>query len=63
MAPTTPAEWRDLLEHRLHTRWSDWKTYDAYYEGDHRISNWLRTTQSAFQGTVLGQLLRDLTEG
>ena len=62
MAPTTPAEWRDLLEHRLHTRWSEWQTYDHYYEGNHRISEWLRTTQAAFQGTVLGQLLRDLTD-
>jgi hypothetical protein len=62
MAPTTPAEWRDLLDARLHERWNEWKVYDAYYEGDHRISSWLRTTQTAFQGTVLGQLLRDLTD-
>lgn len=62
MAPTTPATWRDLLVDRLDNRWSDWKTYDNYYEGDHQISSWLRTTQAAFQGTVLGQLLRDLTD-
>ena len=62
MAPTTPAAWRDLLAHRLHTRWNEWQTFDDYYEGDHRISSWLASTQSAFQGTVLGQLLRDLTD-
>jgi hypothetical protein len=62
MAPTTPAAWRDLLEHRLHTRWSEWQTFDEYYEGNHRVSAWLRSTQAAFQGTVLGQLLRGLTD-
>lgn len=62
MAPTSPAEWRDLLDDRLRARWAEWQVYDSYYEGDHRISAWLRSTQVAFQGTVLGQLLRDLTD-
>ena len=62
MAPTTPAAWRDLLEHRLHERWKEWQTFDDYYEGDQRVSKWLRTTQAEFQGTVLGQLLRGLTD-
>ena len=58
----TPAEWRDLLEDRLHKRWQKWKVYDDYYEGDQRVSNWLRTVQTAFSGTVLGQLLNGLTD-
>jgi len=62
MAPTTPEAWRDLLEHRLHKRWSEWQTFDRYYEGDHRVSKWLTATQAAFRGTVLGQLLNDLTD-
>jgi len=62
MAPTTPAAWRDLLEYRLHERWSEWQTFDNYYEGNHQVSKWLRTTQAAFQGTVLGQLLHNLTD-
>ena len=37
MAEYTPDEWRDRLEKRLHDRWSSWATYDAYYEGDHRL--------------------------
>ncbi len=62
MAPRTPEQWRDLLEHQLHTRWSEWQVYDAYYEGNHRLASWLTTTQAAFRGTVLGRLLRDLTD-
>ena len=37
MAEYTPEQWRDRLEKRLHDRWSSWATYDAYYEGDHRL--------------------------
>jgi hypothetical protein len=62
VAPTTPAEWRDLLEDRLHDRWGKWKIFDQYYEGNHRVSAWLRSTQRTFQGTVLGQLLNGLTD-
>ena len=62
MAPSTPAEWRDRLDARLYARWQDWRVFDDYYEGDQRVSNWLRTVQTAFSGTVLGQLLRGLTD-
>jgi vacuolar-type H+-ATPase subunit H len=62
MASRTPAEWLDLLEHRLHERWGRWKVYDEYYEGDHRLSAWLSSVQQAFRGTVLGNLLLGLTD-
>lgn len=62
MAPTNAAEWRDLLEKRLHDRWTRWKVYDDYYEGDQRIAAWLRTVQVAFQGTVLGNLLNNVSD-
>lgn len=62
MADRTPAAWLDLLEHRLHERWNRWSVYDAYYEGDHRFSQWLANVQRAFTGTVLGNLLSGLTD-
>lgn len=62
MAQRTPAAWLDILERRLHERWSRWSVYDSYYEGDHRFSLWLRSVQRAFQGTVLGNLLNGLTD-
>ena len=62
MAERTPAAWLDLLERRLHERWSRWSVYDSYYEGDHRFSQWLANVQRAFTGTVLGNLLSGLTD-
>lgn len=62
MAPSSPAEWRDLLEKRLHDRWARWKVFDDYYEGNQRISQWLRSVQVAFQGTVLGNLLNNVSD-
>ena len=62
MADRTPAAWLDLLERRLHERWSRWQVFDSYYEGEHNLSGWLRSVQSAFQGTVVGNLLRDLRD-
>ena len=62
MAERTPAAWLDLLERRLHERWNTWSKYDSYYEGDHNLSNWLRSVQRAFNGTVLGNLLNGLTD-
>ena len=62
MVDRSPAAWLDLLERKLHDRWGQWQVYDAYYEGDHKLSNWLRSVQRAFQGTVLGNLLNGLTD-
>ena len=62
MAERSPAAWLELLERRLHERWNTWSKYDAYYEGDHNLSNWLRSVQRAFDGTVLGNLLNGLTD-
>lgn len=62
MAERTPAAWLDLLERRLHERWNRWSVYDDYYEGDHRLSAWLRSVQRAFAGTVLGNLLNGLSD-
>lgn len=62
MADRTPAEWRDLLERRLHDRWAEWSIFDSYYEGDGRVRTWLRTTQAAFRGTALGNLLAGLND-
>lgn len=62
MAPTDPAMWRDLLEKRLHDRWNAWKVFNDYYEGDQRVSNWLRSVRVAFQGTVLGNLLNSVND-
>ena len=62
MADRTPAGWLNLLERRLHERWSHWQTFDSYYDGEHNLSGWLRSVQSAFQGTVVGNLLRDLRD-
>jgi len=54
--------WRDLLEKRLHDRWNAWKVFNDYYEGDQRVSNWLRSVRVAFQGTVLGNLLNSVND-
>lgn len=62
MAPLTPDAWRDLLEARLHERWSRWQIFDDYYEGEQRIQSWLRSVQRAFQGTVLGNLLNNVND-
>lgn len=62
MAERSPAAWLELLERRLHHRWQQWKIYDDYYEGDHRLAYWLRSVQRAFRGTVLGQLLDGLND-
>ena len=62
MAERSPAAWLELLEHRLHERWARWSVYDSYYEGDQRLSLWLKQVQRAFQGTVLGNLLNGLTD-
>lgn len=62
MADRTPAAWLELLEQRLHERWNRWQVYDAYYEGDHRLSSWISMVQSAFRGTALGNLLVDLKD-
>lgn len=58
----SPAAWLELLERRLHERWGRWKVYDDYYEGNHRFAAWLRSVQIAFRGTVLGNLLNELTD-
>lgn len=62
MADRTPAEWRAFLERKLHDRWASWQIFDDYYEGDSRIGAWLRTIQTAFQGTPLGNLLAGLND-
>lgn len=62
MVPLDAAGWRDLLEKRLHDRWNAWKIYDDYYEGDQRMSSWLRNAQAAFRGTALGNLLAGLND-
>lgn len=62
MAPTDPAMWRDLLEKRLHDRWNAWKVFNDYYEGDQRVSRWLRSVRAAFSGTVLGNLLDSVND-
>lgn len=62
MADSSAAYWLAILEPRLHARWDQWSVYDAYYEGDHRFSQWLRSVQRTFSGTVLGNLLNGLTD-
>ncbi len=62
MADRSPAAWLDYLEPRLHARWADWQLFDEYYEGDQRFSRWLRSLQTAFRGTLLGNLLNGLTD-
>ena len=62
MADKSPAAWLEVLEARLHERWARWSVYDAYYEGDQRLSVWLKQVRKAFQGTVLGNLLNSLTD-
>ncbi len=62
MAERSPAAWLELLEARLHERWSTWSVYDSYYDGDARLSIWLRQVRQAFQGTVLGNLLTKLAD-
>lgn len=62
MAERSPAEWLDLLERRLHDRWAIWSVFDNYYEGDHRITAWLRNVQASFSGTTLGNLLTGITD-
>lgn len=61
MADQKAASWLATLEPRLHARWDSWSVYDAYYEGDHQFSSWLRSVQRMFTGTVLGNLLNGLT--
>lgn len=62
MADRTPAEWRDFLERKLHDRWAAWQIFDDYYEGNSRVGAWLRTIQTAFRGTPLGNLLATLND-
>lgn len=60
MAERSPASWLAILEQRLDARWREWKVYDDYYEGNHRLAEWLRSVQLATRGTVLGRLLNGL---
>lgn len=62
MADRTPAAWLDLLEQRLHERWARWEVFDNYYEGNHHLSAWLAMVRGAFRGTVLGNLLAELSD-
>jgi hypothetical protein len=62
VAVRTPGAWLELLESRLLQRWAEWSIYDSYYEGEHRLSYWLRTIQRTFNGTVVGSLLREMTD-
>lgn len=60
MAERSPASWLAILEQRLDARWREWKVYDNYYEGNHRLAGWLRNARRATHGTVLGRLLDGL---
>lgn len=51
----SPEEYRDLLEARLHERWSRWQVYDAYYEGDHRLAFATTKFREAF-GTLFAAM-------
>jgi hypothetical protein len=57
MAERTPGQWLEVLERRLHSRWTEMSVYDAYYEGDHRLAFVTNKFRLAF-----GNLFRDLTD-
>jgi hypothetical protein len=50
-----PAEWRDTLVHRLDARWSKWRVYDAYYEGDQRLAYMTRRFREQY-GSLFASL-------
>jgi hypothetical protein len=56
VAEKSPAAWLETLEHRLHHRWNEWKSYDDYYEGNHRLAFASRTYRNRF-GTLLAHLV------
>lgn len=60
VAERSPASWLAILEDRLDARWREWKVYDDYYAGNHRLAGWLRSVQQASRGTVLSRLLDGL---
>jgi len=60
--PRSPAQWLETLENRLHARWAEWSTFDDYYEGANTFALYVRSVQQAFSGTLLGDLLRSLTD-
>lgn len=62
MADVSAASWLATLEPRLQARWSEMSVFDDYYDGDHRYSAWLTSVQRAFSGTVLGHILRGLSD-
>jgi hypothetical protein len=45
-----PAEWRDLLVHRLDARWAELRVYDAYYEGDQILAYATQKFRDAYGG-------------
>lgn len=62
MAERSPAAWLEILEERLSQRWSEWQTFDNYYEGDQRVAQWLGTVRAAFRGTTIGNILNGLQD-
>lgn len=52
----TPAAWLERLEDRLNRRWfGRWSVFDAYYEGDHRLTFATQKFREAF-GSLFGAL-------
>lgn len=52
--PSNPEGWRDLLNDALDRRWSVWKIYDAYYEGDQSLAFITQKYRDAYGGFFKG---------
>src|SRR4051812_13223402 len=55
--PQTPEEWRDVLNKRLLSRWSQMQVFDAYYNGDQALAFITRKYRDAY-----GSFFRGLTD-
>jgi hypothetical protein len=57
MAPSTPADWRNVLVDRLDKRWAQLRVFDAYYEGDQVLAFVTRKFRDAY-----GNYFKQLTD-